>query len=116
LGVPVATFLFKTFFLFNVSQGTGSQCACGAGKTFERVCCNLGEGAVQQKWGHGLGFVALSRATEGGRVTVALDGDVSLTRLRAMTNGKVVESVRREDAHLSRLDNITKDLHNGIDY
>jgi hypothetical protein len=35
---------------------------CEAGKTFERVCCNLGEGAVEQKWGHGLGFVALSRA------------------------------------------------------
>jgi hypothetical protein len=33
-----------------------------------------------------------------------------------MTNCKVVESVRREDARLSRLDDITKDLQDGIDY
>jgi len=77
-------FPLKLSFCLTCHKAQG--CTCGAGKTFERVCCNLGEGAVEQKWGHGLGFVALSRATEGGRV--ALDGDVSLTRLRAMTHGK----------------------------
>ena len=50
-------------------------CTCGANQEFENVLVDLGD-IRTEKWASALGFVALSRATEGKRIDIS--GDVSL--------------------------------------
>ena len=75
-------------------------CTCGANQEYENVLVDFGD-IRTEKWVSALGFVALSRATEGKRI--AISGDVSLNRVQQITSGATQTMVQREDARLLKL-------------
>lgn len=93
-GTRVA-FPLKTAFCLTCHKAQG--CTCGKGHAFSRVMVDLGDSKTES-WAANLGFVALSRATEGSRVAVC--GELSLNRVQQMTAGSVVQMVRKEDTRL----------------
>jgi len=96
-------FPLKSAFCATCHKAQG--CTCGANQEFENVLVDLGD-IRTEKWASALGFVALSRATEGKRV--AISGDVSLNRVQQITSGATQTMVRREDARLLKLHEATK--------
>ena len=89
-------------------------CTCGPGKAFSKVVVNLGDGATEVSWGHGIGFCGLSRGVSG--ECVAVDGDVTLSRLQRITSGKVRNSYLQEDTRLKALHVATEQQNSDLDF
>ena len=89
-------------------------CTCGPGKPFSKVVVNLGDGATEVSWGHGIGFCALSRAMSGD--CVAIDGDVTLSRLQRITCGKVRNTYLQEDTRLKAMHEATVKENHDLDF
>ena len=64
-----------------------------------RVLVDLGEEKTEN-WASELGFVALSRATEGSCVAIA--GNVIMTRVYQITSGVTPKMVRMKDSRPAR--------------
>ena len=78
---------------------------CGPGHQYERVVLNMGPDSTES-WAAGVGFVGCSRCTEG--AYLALDGDLTGTRVEKITKGARVAKVRLEDERLRRLHDQTE--------
>jgi hypothetical protein len=95
-------FPLKCAFSSTVHKAQG--CTCGESHPFERILVDLGD-TKTESWAASLGFVALSRATEGSRVCI--NGDITLTRVQQMSGGSVSRIVRKEDKRLKLIHEAT---------
>jgi hypothetical protein len=95
-------FPLKCAFSSTVHKAQG--CTCGESHPFERILVDLGD-TKTESWAASLGFVALSRATEGSRVCI--HGDITLTRVQQMSGGSVSRIVRKEDKRLKLIHEAT---------